>query len=284
MTQNIGTNYTVTIPALSDDASIVEAFKYYHTGALTGSIEPNSVEYHITTLGNTTDTINTNLGYDGVSPTPSPVHSRLTSLENTVGTSLSATYIKAIPSSNDISATRNLINPSDINIIPLIILGRLGQQADLQQWRTSAATVARVDKNGKIYANNGLAQDQSAEVTTVSGTQTLTNKTLTNPISTIGTNVRSSSYTLVLSDQSKMIEYNSSTAGTLTVPTNSSVAFPIGTYIVIIQTGSGQLTISPASGVTLNYTPGNKTRTQWSMATLIKRSTDTWVLAGDLSS
>lgn len=281
MTQNIGTNYTVTIPALTDDASIVEAFKYYHTGALTGSIEPNSVEYHITALGDTTDTISTNLGYDGVSPTPSSVHARLLSLENTVGTSLSSTYIKAIPSSNTTAATRNLIQPSSSTVIPLTIQGVVGQTANLQEWKTSAATVARVTSSGAVYSYDGTSMD---EVATLSGTQTLTNKTLNNPISTIGTNARSASYSLVLADQSKMIEYNSSIAGTLTVPTNSSVAFPVGTYIVIMQTGAGQLTISPASGVILNYTPGNKTRVQWSMATLIKRATDTWVLAGDLTS
>lgn len=279
MTQNIGTNYTVTIPTLSDDASIVEAFKYYHTGALNGSIQVNSVEYHITALNDQSETIDTNLGYSGVSPTPSPVHARLLSLESTVGGSLSATYLKAIPSSNDTPATRNLIQPSTSSVIPLAIQGVVGQSADLQQWKTSAATVAKVTSSGAVHSYDGSSM---AEVATLSGTQTLTNKTLSNPISTIGTNVRTSSYTLALSDQSKVVEYSSSTAGTVTVPTNAVASFPIGTYIVVLQTGVGQATISPSAGVTLNYTPGNKTRTQWSMATLIKRSADSWVLAGDV--
>jgi len=279
LTQNIGTNYTVTIPALSDDASIVEAFKYYHTGGLTGSISPDSVEYHITDLGDRSTSLETNMGYDGVSPTPSSVHARLLSLESTVGSSLAATYLKAIPSSNDTPATRNLIQPSTSSIIPLAIQGVVGQAADLQQWKTSAATVAKVTSSGAVHSYDGSSM---AEVATLSGIQTLTNKTLSNPISTIGTNVRTSSYTLALSDQSKVIEYSSSTVGTITVPTNAVAAFPIGTYIVVLQTGVGQATISPSAGVTLNYTPGNKTRTQWSMATLIKRSADSWVLAGDV--
>jgi hypothetical protein len=281
LTQNIGTNYTVTIPTLSDDASIVEAFKYYHTGALTGSIEENSIEYHITALGDQSDTIDTNLGYSGVSPTPSSVHARLNSLESTVGTSLASTYIKAIPSSNNTASTRNLIQPSTSSVIPLAIQGVVGQTADLQQWKTSAATVAKVTSEGAVYSYDGTSM---AEVSTLSGVQTLTNKTLTNPISTIGTNTRTASYTLAISDQSKIIEYSSSSAGTITVPTNAVAAFPIGTYIVILQTGAAQATISGASGVTVNVTPGNKTRTQWSMATLIKRGTDSWVLAGDLVS
>ncbi len=278
MTQNIGTNYTVTIPALSDDASIVEAFKYYHTGGLTGSVLPNSLEYHITSLNTSTSAIQTTLGYTGVSPTPASVHARLSSLESTVGTSLSSTYIKAIPSSNDTPATRNLIQPSTTSVVPLILQGVVGQTADLQQWKTSAGTVARVTSAGAVFSYDGSSM---AEVATLSGTQTLTNKTLSTPIQTIGTNVRTSSYTLALSDQSKMIEMNSSSATLLTVPTDAAVNFPIGTYVVVLRTGSGAVSVDAQAGVTINFTPGLNLRAQWSMATLIKRSANTWVLSGD---
>jgi hypothetical protein len=64
---------------------------------------------------------------------------------------------------------------------------------------------------------------------------------------------------------------------------NSSVAFPTGSQINIIQTGAGQVTVAGAGGVTVNATPGLKLRAQWSAATLVKRATDTWVLIGDLS-
>lgn len=279
MTQNIGTNYTVTIPALSDDASIVEAFKYYHTGGLTGSIFPNSVEHHITGLNTSITSIQTNLGYTGVSPTPQSVHVRLSSLETTVGTSLSSTYIKAIPSSNDTPSTRNVVQPSTVSVIPIVIQGIVGQTADLQQWRTSAATVARIDSDGKMYSNNGLAAGQSAEVTTVSGTQTLTNKTLTSPIATIGTNSRTSSYTLALSDQSRVVEMNSSSPTVLTVPTDDIVNFPLGTQIIVIRAGTGAVSIQ--SSATLNATPGLNLRAQWSMAVLIKRAANSWVVSGD---
>lgn len=281
MTQSIGSSsYTTTIATLSDEASIVEAFKYYHQGGLTGSPAANSVEQYFIDINDRADTIDTQIGYDGVSPTPNSVHSRLSSLETTVGTSLAADYVKAIPSSNDTAATRNLIQPATSGVIPLSIQGVVGQTADLQQWRTSAGVVAKVNNQGAVFSYDGTSM---AQVVTLSGTQTLTNKTLSNPISTIGTNVRTGSYTLVLSDQSKLIEYNSGAKGTITVPTNASVAFPIGTYIVILQTNSGQVEVVGASGVTVNSTPGNTTRTNWSMATLIKRGTDSWVLAGDLT-
>jgi hypothetical protein len=91
------------------------------------------------------------------------------------------------------------------------------------------------------------------------------------------------SYTLVLANREQMVEMNVGSANTLTVPTNASVAFPIGTRVHVVQTGSGQTTITPASGVTINGTPGLKTRAQWSAVTLVKRASDTWIAFGDLT-
>ena len=80
-----------------------------------------------------------------------------------------------------------------------------------------------------------------------------------------------------------IIEISKATGVTLTIPLNATTAFPVGTSIDVLQVGAGQVTVSGTAGVTLNYTPGNKLRTQWSSATLFKRGTDTWVLMGDLS-
>jgi hypothetical protein len=99
-----------------------------------------------------------------------------------------------------------------------------------------------------------------------------------------GTTTAATSYTLALTDDSKIVEISSATPVNLTVPLNSSVAFPIGTAITILQTGAGQITVVPVSGVIINSTPGLKIRTQWAAASLIKRNTDTWVLVGDLTS
>jgi len=91
------------------------------------------------------------------------------------------------------------------------------------------------------------------------------------------------SYTFVLSDASKLVELSNTSPITVTVPTNSSVPYPIGTQINLLQTNTGQVTVS-AGSTTVSATPGLKLRAQWSSATLIKRNTDTWVLVGDLSS
>lgn len=121
----------------------------------------------------------------------------------------------------------------------------------------------------------------TADLTTA---QTLTNKTLTAPVINLATNAQVASYTLVLADNGKMVEISNASANNLTVPLNSSVAFPVGAQINILQTGAGQTTVVATGGVTINGTPGLKLRAQWSAATLIKRATDTWVLVGDLSS
>jgi hypothetical protein len=277
LTQSLGTSYAVTIPTLSDQASILDAFKYYHQGGLSGSPTSNSVEQHLINVNARASALETAIGWPY---SAGSVDSRLTSLESTVGGSLSATYVKAIPSSNATAATRNLITPSTTSVIPLQVQGLVGQAANLQEWKTSAATVAYVSPTGRLYAHDGSA---TAEVATLSGTQTLTNKTLTDPFTTVGTNAKTASYTLVLTDQSKVVEINNASANTLTIPTNASVPFPVGTYILFIQTGAGQTTITPADGtVTINGTPGLKTRTQWSSATIMKRATNTWIVMGDV--
>jgi len=91
-------------------------------------------------------------------------------------------------------------------------------------------------------------------------------------------------YTLVLADSGKLVEMNNASANTLTVPPNSSVAFPVGSQILVLQTGAGQTTVAAGAGVTVNSKDGNlKLSAQWCAATLIKRATDVWVVVGDLS-
>ena len=97
-------------------------------------------------------------------------------------------------------------------------------------------------------------------------------------------NTQTVNYTLALSDNYKLIEVNNASARTITIPTNAAVTFPIGTQILISQYGAGQVTIAPDTGVTLRSSGGKtKTAVQYAMATLVKRGTDEWYLAGDLT-
>jgi hypothetical protein len=91
-------------------------------------------------------------------------------------------------------------------------------------------------------------------------------------------------YTLVAGDAGDLVTLSNASAITLTVPTNASVPFAIGTQITITQANSGQVTVAGAVGVTVNAADTFlKLRTQWSAGTLIKTNTNSWILIGDLS-
>ena len=92
------------------------------------------------------------------------------------------------------------------------------------------------------------------------------------------------SYTLVLSDASKIIEMQSGSANTVTVPLNSSVAFPIGTEIQVLQYGAGQTTIAAAGGVSLRSKSSQlKIGNLYTGVTLVKRGTNEWYVIGNVS-
>ncbi len=84
-------------------------------------------------------------------------------------------------------------------------------------------------------------------------------------------------YTLVLADAGKLVRCSNAAAITLSVPLDSSVAFPTGTVISIEQQGAGIVTVTPISGVTINPT-ARKTWGQNAVIQLIKVGTDTWNL------
>jgi hypothetical protein len=137
------------------------------------------------------------------------------------------------------------------------------------------------DGNSRISVNSSGAVSIPGSIS-VTGTViyhvTTNTPTLTSPFS----------YTLVLADDGKFVEMGSSSTNYIDIPLNSSVAFPVGTQINIVQTGSGQTIIRDSanggtSGVTVRATPGKKLRATWSAATLLKRSTNEWILMGDLT-
>lgn len=132
-----------------------------------------------------------------------------------------------------------------------------------------------VDVSGAITAHN----NQTTSVHGIADTSQLA--TLAD-VKAVPVSVKTESYTLVLSDAGYFIEINSSSTTTITVPLESSVDFPIGTVIILTRSGSGAMSVVGTSGVQINATPGVNLRAQWSSATLIKRSSDSWILTGDL--
>ena len=118
---------------------------------------------------------------------------------------------------------------------------------------------------------------------TLWGTETLTNKTLTDPkIVTTINNQTWTTYTLALTDHNKLVRLTNAAAITLTIPTNASVAIPIWAQIDGAQQWAGAVTVWWA-WVTINSKDSNLTTNwQWVWFTLIKVWTDEWDLYGDL--
>ena len=98
-------------------------------------------------------------------------------------------------------------------------------------------------------------------------------------------NNRTADYTLVLTDAGKLVAVNAATGTvTVTIPAESSVAFPTGTHIDVARLGEALVQVTGATGVTVNATPGAKLRDQYSAGTMILYEGDKWLLVGDLSS
>lgn len=125
--------------------------------------------------------------------------------------------------------------------------------------------------NNKYYGTNGLGTKGYHDVP--SGASSL-----------ITINAQTStSYTLVLGDGGALVTLTNAAAITLTVPTNASVAFPVGSHIMLAQMGAGQVTVAAAGGVSVFADPGLKIAAQYGGAELIKTATDTWLLVGRLA-
>lgn len=101
---------------------------------------------------------------------------------------------------------------------------------------------------------------------------------------TVPSAVTATSYTLGLADAEAIRSINVATTCSLTVPTNASVPFRIGTQITLLQEGTGKINVLPDIGVTL-ISPENKrfSTIQNSLVVLIKIDTNKWVIGGDIA-
>ncbi len=98
-------------------------------------------------------------------------------------------------------------------------------------------------------------------------------------------NPQTISYQLVLIDQGKVVTMNSSSSITLTIPSNATVAFLIGTTILIRRLGTGGVTMAAAGGVTIQKKSsiGFNLSEQFAQCVIHKIATNTWHLAGEIA-
>ena len=105
---------------------------------------------------------------------------------------------------------------------------------------------------------------------------------------TIGA-AQTADYTAVIADTYQVLELmNKATAIAYKIPTNASVAFPIGTVLNILNIGAGLCTISAVtSGTTTILSAGavaaQPTLAQYKSAACIKTGTDAWYVVGAIA-
>jgi hypothetical protein len=161
---------------------------------------------------------------------------------------------------------------------------------------TASSTTTLTNKSVSLATNTVTATlaelntaVSDADVVSLAGSETLTNKTLTDPKINLAFDAETASYTAVLANNGQVVTMSVGSANTFSIPTNASVAFPIGTQINVLQIGTGQTTIQAVtSGTTSILSTGGtaaapKIRARYSMATCIKAGTDLWYVIGDIS-
>lgn len=255
--ETIGVNYPTLMPDLTDIADIQQAYQMYHIGiANWDGITPpasNSIEGHFSSVNAKVVELEGRPIAGGEVSTTEPTE---------IGTppqSIPEGYIWVDPSTSAESILdfpTVIYSPTDIS---------------------SSLTMSDV---GTMWVNENGGTDYKP-INVWNGTQWIKVAT---QITTITTNTQSNSYTLVASDAGKTIEMNSASANTLTIPPNSSVNFPVGTLINVVQYGAGQTTITAGLGVTLRSNGAKlKISGQYSSARFYQKTTDEWIVLGDLS-
>jgi len=221
---------------------------------------------------------------------------------STAITHASGATVRHVLTSDDLNFFKTAVQPSTLTakgdtyvatasgVVTNLAVGTDGQvltadstQAKGIKWSTAAAGYT-APTLGSTVINSG------ATVTTVAGL-TLTSPVLNDPKLNLSINANTATtYTFVLTDNGKLVTSNNASAQTLSIPTNASVAFPIGTQINVAWiTGAGQPTINAVtSGTTTVLSTGAtstapKLRVANSVATCIKIATDTWLVTGDIS-
>jgi hypothetical protein len=95
------------------------------------------------------------------------------------------------------------------------------------------------------------------------------------------------SYTPVLTDQYQvLITRSNAGASTLTIPTNASVAFPVGTVITVLNKGAGAVTISGSGGVTVlsaGAVAASPVLNQYKSCALMQTSANNWYVVGAIA-
>jgi hypothetical protein len=255
--ESIGALYSTKIPGYADNADIQAAFKLYHYG---------STEY------NTANSDTANLVSPSIAHTLNNLQSQITALDPAGSVSKSIIDAKGdliVGLSND--TVDNLTVGSNNFVLTADSSATLGIK-----W--SALPTASTGGAGVVQLNDGYASTSTILAPTANALKSVYDLSERKAL-TINTQ-SGTTYTLVAADSdSKMVQFTSSSAVTVTVP---PAIFTAGQQINLTRYGTGSVTLQGGSGVTVNSTPSLILRAQYSAATLVCIDSTTFVLYGDL--
>jgi hypothetical protein len=140
-----------------------------------------------------------------------------------------------------------------------------------------------------------VASNTLTSVVTLTGTQTLTNKTLTTPVMTnpkitLTYSAKTDDYTFATGDEGNVFSMNAETAKEFRIPTDATFNFAIGTqFNVFWITGAGQpkvVAVTPGTTTVIStgaVSASPNLRVANSMATILKISANNWIVIGDIA-
>ena len=135
-------------------------------------------------------------------------------------------------------------------------------------------SATQVNTNDILY----IVQNNVSKQTTVS---TFRANTLGSPQT-----AKTTSYSVVSTDQDKHIYFTNSGDVVLNIPNNNEISWPVGTTIQVVvkSTNSANVIITPNTNVSLylagNSTPSSRKIATYGMATLLNVSANTWFISG----
>lgn len=296
MPENIGSTsgseeiYNTSIPQLSENADIQTAFRLYHYGEDTNTpSRPFPEDSMVSHLDNLNDS--------KVNKLPQQI-----SGADLNGFTETGFYIQE---SNPGTATNF---PSAFAGL-LTVVSNITEGIIFQQYQVIGATESGEDPNraqnktwwrfyfGGSWAswrtfvdqdslpsllNNYLTNSQAANtyLTIDNAADTYITQTEADQRLFLQENVQTGNYTLELTDLNKVVAVNNTAPATVTVPTNASVSFPIGSVINVYAMTGESVTVSPASTVTIRN--AGVLFEQYTEISLRKRATNEWVASGNI--
>ena len=270
MSENIGSIYNTQIPAYEDSADIKAALKLYHYGQTSepASIEDvpaESIAGHLIDLQDQIDTVSGNLGIQ-------------TSIVDAKGDLIVATGADTV-------ARRSVGSNNQV-------LAADSAETTGVKWAvaTDLVSAASTSSAGKVQLEDSIISTSTSKAATPNSVKTVNDslvvlsQSVDSLSATINPSAKTTDYPLVAADAGKTIIMNvSSGTAQITIPPQSTISFANNTKIDIVQTGSVQVQFVAGSGVTINSKNGNKKiASQYSGATLLRISSDNWLLIGDL--